>query len=440
MGGSDVSAVRPDGAVADEEVAREVAAVWYPVELLRPWVDNPRKNDKAVMKVVRSIKRFGFGAPLLARMENKELIAGHTRLKAAFQLGIKQVPVRFLDLDPSDAHMLALADNRVGEEAEWDPEKLPDILRDLSEEDWAETGFSEKELRGLLFEEGVGDGEIIPVPSEPITKPGDVWQLGRHRLACGDSRASVTFAALMMPGELVSLYLTDPPYGLSYDGPVKKREKIANDSLTGEKLRDELLAPAFALAAAAMAPGASFYIYFSDSEALAFIQAAQELGGYRQMPIWVKDQMIPGRKEYHYKHEPILFGWKPGAAHLALPDRKQTTVWEFARPKRSDEHPTMKPVEMFSYAIQMSSAPGSIVLDSFSGSGTTLIACENTGRIARCIELDPGYCDVIVKRWETLTGQKAVLVSGLVDPGQGSEPVAESGKWKLKPPTSSTNS
>ena len=257
--------------------------------------------------------------------------------------------------------------------------------------------------------EGLTDEDAVPeTPEEPITKPGDIWILGKHRLMCGDS-TSVDHLATLTAGALVDMWLTDPPYNVAYEGKTKDALKIKNDSMADDQFR-QFLRDSYTAADSVMKPGAVFYIWFADVETHNFTGALKDAGWpLRQMLIWKKSSIVMGRKDYHFKHEPCLYGWKEGAAHLWASDRKQTTVLEFDKPSRNGEHPTMKPVALFEYQMLNNTKGGDIVLDSFGGSGTTLIAAEKNGRIAYLMELDPKYCDVIVKRWEEFTGQKARL-------------------------------
>lgn len=391
----------------------EAAAVWVPISEMTPWDQNPRKNDAAVDKIAESIKRFGFGSPILARL-NGEVIAGHTRLKAAEKLGLDRVPVRYLDLDPADAHLLALADNKLGEIAEWDETLLAEILKDLDPEDAALAGFGAEELEDLLSElEGpaafLTDPDDVPeVPEEPTTKPGDLWVLGRHRLLCGDGTRAEDVERLM-DGQKVNMVFTDPPYNVDYVGKTKDALRIQNDSMSDADFFRFLLA-AYECMLTHTELGGAIYVCHADSEGTNFRKALVEAGWLlKQCLIWVKSAFVLGRQDYHWQHEPILYGWVPGAAHKWHGDRKQSTVWNVDRPNRSEAHPTMKPVELVERALANSSGRGDRVLDLFGGSGTTLVACEKNGRSAYLMELDPHYCDVIIRRWEQFTGKSASL-------------------------------
>lgn len=396
----------------DAPSAQEVAAVWVPRSALHAWAENPRKNDgEPVKKVMESIRRFGFAAPIVART-NGEVIAGHTRLKAAEALGLDRVPVRYMDLDPAEAHLLALADNKLNEEAEWDASMVASILSDFSFEDAALAGWDSDDLDKLADELGanapreVEDDEVPEPPAVAVTKPGDLWLLGEHRLLCGDSTKSEDVARLMQ-GEQADLLLTDPPYNVNYEGGTGL--KIQNDSMPDQQFR-QFLNDAFRCAFDACKAGASFYIWHADSEGYNFRGAVADCQQKtRQCLIWAKSSLVLGRQDYQWQHEPCLYGWKDGASHSWYNDRKQTTLLHFDKPSKNGEHPTMKPVSLFGYLIGNSTAPHGIAYDPFLGSGTTLIAAEQTQRKCYGMEIDPHYCDVIVKRWETLTGKKAEL-------------------------------
>jgi site-specific DNA-methyltransferase (adenine-specific) len=287
-------------------------------------------------------------------------------------------------------------------------------LQDLKDDiDLSLLGFDPDELDELLNPveetEGLTDEDAVPeTPIEPKTKPGDIYILGNHRLMCGDS-TNIDSVEKLTDG-LVDILVTDPPYNVAYEGKTKDALTIQNDSMGDEQFR-QFLRDAFVAADAVMKQGAVFYIWHADSEGYNFRGACKDAGWkVRQCLIWQKDSMVMGRQDYHWKHEPCLYGWKDGAGHLWASDRKQTTLIECKRPKRNDIHPTMKPVELMEYQILNNTKGQDIVLDLFGGSGSTLIAAEKTGRKARLMELDPKYCDVIVKRWEDFTGKKAELL------------------------------
>ena len=373
---------------------------------LKPYKNNPRKNDKAVDAVAASIKAFGFKQPVVID-DNGEIIAGHTRLKAAKKLGIKTVPCIVADdLTPEQIKAYRLADNKTAELAEWDMDLLPLELDDLQEFDMTLFGFEMPNGRA----EAIEDDYEISVPAEPRTKPGEIYQLGRHRLMCGDATSADCVQALT-EGVQMDMLLTDPPYNVAYTGKTSDALTIANDKQDADAFR-AFLTDAFQAANNAMKPGAVFYIWHAGLEGPNFFAACAAAGfTVRQCLIWNKNSMAIGRQDYQWKHEPCLYGWKEGAGHLWASDRKQTTILNFDRPTRNKEHPTMKPVKLFDYQIQNNTKGGDCVLDLFGGSGTTLIACEQNGRNAYVMELDPKYCDVIIHRWEKLTGEKAKRIS-----------------------------
>jgi site-specific DNA-methyltransferase (adenine-specific) len=371
-----------------------------------PYEHNPRINDNAVDAVANSIKEFGWRVPIIVD-KDMVVICGHTRLRAAKQLGLTEVPVHVaVDLPPDKVKAYRIADNQTGNIAEWDYDLLPLELADLQNMnfDLSLLGFDADELDKLLngneaVIEGMTDPDEVPeTPDEPVSRRGEIYQLGGHRLMCGDSTGSVDVEALMC-GEQADLLLQDPPYNVAYEGGTADHLTIQNDNMDDAAFFSFLTA-AFTNAVEAMKPGASYYIFHADSEGYNFRGACQAAGlQLRECLIWVKDSLVMGRQDYHYRHEPILYGWKDGAAHSWYSDRKQTTVLEFDRPKKSDLHPTMKSVEMLVYLIKNSSGKGNIVADFFGGSGSTLIAAEQTGRKARLMELDEKYCDVIRRRW-----------------------------------------
>lgn len=387
------------------------------VEKLIPYVKNSRTHsDGQVAQIAASIKEFGWTNPILVDGESG-VIAGHGRLLAARKLGQKEVPViELAHMTESQKRAYVIADNQLAMNAGWDTTLLSLELADLKEQGFEMDvlGFDPKELDKLLEPEqvdGLTDEDAVPeTPVEPKTKLGDIYQLGNHRLMCGDS-CSITDMEKLCAGQLVDMWLTDPPYNVAYEGKTKDALKIQNDSMGDDQFR-QFLRDAYVTADTVMKGGAVFYIWHADSEGYNFRGAAKDAGWtVRQCLIWKKSVMVMGRQDYHWKHEPCLYGWKDGAGHLWAADRKQTTVLEFDKPSRSGEHPTMKPVELFAYQMLNNTKGGDIVLDSFGGSGTTMIAAEKHGRYARLMELDPKYCDVIVKRWEDFTGKKAVLLT-----------------------------
>lgn len=388
------------------------------IDELNPAVYNPRKQlkpgDAEYEHLRRSIETFGYVDPIIVNADGT-VIGGHQRLSVLTDLGYTDVDVAVVDLSKNDEKALNIALNKIA--GEWDDEKLAAIFQDLQIDDYdvTVTGFDEDELADILataiHAETVEDDDFdsdgaLDAIKEPTTKLGDIWQLGRHRLLCGDSTKAEEVTKLM-GGERADLLLTDPPYNVAYEGKTADALTIQNDSMEDAEFR-QFLRDAFRAADANMKPGASFYIWHADSEGYNFRGACHDIGWrVRQCLIWAKNTMVLGRQDYQWKHEPCLYGWKDGAAHLWTSDRKQTTVLNFDKPSRSGEHPTMKPVPLFAYQIDNNTKPGAAVLDLFGGSGTTIIACEQTGRTGFLMELDPRYCDVIVQRWEKLTGRKA---------------------------------
>ena len=379
------------------------------IEKLIPYINNPRVNDGAVDKVASSIKNFGFKNPIIIDKGN-EIIAGHTRLKAARKLGLEEVPtIKVEDLTEQQIKAFRIADNKTAEFADWDFGLLETELEGL---DGEFTGFDFEELNDLFGAENevVEDDLDIEPPENPISKRGDIWILGRHRLMCGDSTSEDV--NILMDGNKADMLITDPPYNVSYTGKTKDALKIQNDTMSNDNFR-QFLVDAFAAADEVMKPGAAFYIWHADSEGYNFRGACFDIGWQvRQCLIWNKNSMVMGRQDYQWKHEPCLYGWKDGAGHLWNADRKQTTVLDFQRPNRNGEHPTMKPVRLFDYQIKNNTKGQDTVLDLFMGSGTTIMACEQNGRIAYGMELDERYVDVIVNRYIKLveTDEEVFLI------------------------------
>jgi DNA modification methylase len=387
-----------------------------PIDSLIPYAKNARVHDEAqIAQIAGSIKEFGFNNPVLIDKDNG-IIAGHGRVMAARKLGLTEVPTILLDhLNETQRKAYILADNRIAINSTWDNEMLSLELMDIKDDvSLAMLGFSVDELDALLnptqLTDGLTDEDAVPeVPIEPKTKLGDIYQLGNHRLMCGDS-TSIDAVEKLMDGQLADQLVTDPPYNIAYEGGSKKREQIKNDEMADEEFR-QFLKDVYIAADAVMKAGAVFYIWHADTEGYNFRGAARDMGWrVRQTLIWNKDNSAFGRSDYHWKHEPCLYGWKEGSAHLWATDRKQTTVISCKRPSKSDLHPTMKPVELMEYQILNNTKGSDIVLDLFGGSGSTMIAAEKVGRHSRLMELDPKYCDVIIKRWEDFTGKKAVLL------------------------------
>ena len=380
---------------------------------LIPYARNARTHsDAQVAQIAASITEWGWTTPVLID-ETGSIIAGHGRVMAARKLGLEDVPVMVASgWSEAQKKAYVLADNQLALNAGWDIDLLKIEIGDLDAEGFNLDliGFDDKLLADLMAEptEGLTDPDDVPEPpADPVTVLGDVWVLGNHRLLCGDS-TSIEELEKLAAGQRVDMWLTDPPYNVAYEGKTKDALTIQNDSMNDESFR-QFLRDSYIAADTVMKPGAVFYIWHADSEGYNFRGAAIDAGWkVRQCLIWKKSTMVMGRQDYQWKHEPCLYGWKDGAGHLWATDRKQTTILEFDKPSRSAEHPTMKPVALFEYQLLNNTKGGDIVLDSFGGSGTTMIAAEKNGRYSRLMELDPKYCDVIVTRWQDFTGQKAI--------------------------------
>ena len=389
---------------------------YKPVADLIPYARNSRTHsDAQVAQIAASIKEFGFTNPILLDGDNG-IIAGHGRVMAAQKLGETQVPtIELGHMSETQKRAYIIADNKLALNAGWDEQMLALEIQDLKDVgyDLELMGFSVDELEAMNPQviEGLTDEDAIPdVPDEPITKLGDIYQLGNHRLMCGDS-CSLEAVEKLTDKAGVDMLLTDPPYNVAYEGGTKEKLTIQNDSMGDNQFR-QFLRDAFVTADTVMKKGAVFYIWHADSEGYNFRGACKDAGWtVRQCLIWKKSSLVMGRQDYHWKHEPCLYGWKDGAGHLWATDRKQTTILEFDKPSRNGEHPTMKPVGLFEYQMLNNTKGGDMVLDLFGGSGTTLLAAEKHGRHAYLMELDPKYCDVIVKRWEDFTGKKATLLN-----------------------------
>lgn len=384
------------------------------VKSIVPYARNSRTHsEEQVSQIAASIKEWGFTNPILVDPDGG-IIAGHGRLLAAQKLGLEDVPC-ITAVGWSDAQKKAyvIADNKLALNAGWDNDMLSIEFGELKEFgfDLDLIGFDPDELAKILKDpenEGLTDQDAVPdVPKVPITVEGDVWILGNHRLMCGDS-TSIDALEKLTQNQLVDMWLTDPPYNVAYEGGTKEALTIQNDDMSDESFR-QFLFDSYSAADAVMKAGAVFYIWHADSEGYNFRGAATDTGWQvRQCLIWKKSSIVMGRQDYHWKHEPCLYGWKGGAGHLWATDRKQTTILEFDKPHKNAEHPTMKPVELFEYLMMNNTKGGDQVLDSFAGSGTTAVACEKHGRFARMMELDPKYCDVIINRWQEFSGKIAV--------------------------------
>ncbi len=374
-------------------------------ELLIPADYNPRKDlkpgDPEYEKLKRSIEQFGYVEPVIWNKTTSHVVGGHQRLKVLLDMGITEVECVVIEMNEEKEKALNIALNKIS--GDWDKDKLMLLIADLQGADFdvSLTGFEPAEL-DALFKDSLKDGiheDDFDVDAElqkpALTKQGDVWMLGQHRLVCGDSTKADTFN-LLMDGKLANLVVTDPPYNVNYEGSAGK---IKNDNMGNEAFYTFLLS-AFQNTEVAMAKDASIYVFHADTEGLNFRKAFSDAGFYLSGTcIWKKQSLVLGRSPYQWQHEPVLFGWKKSGKHNWYADRKQTTIWEFEKPKKNADHPTMKPVALIAYPILNSSLSNCIVLDPFGGSGSTLIACEQTDRICYTIELDEKYCDVIVKRY-----------------------------------------
>jgi len=390
----------------------------WPIDKLLPYVRNARQHsDEQIAQIAASIAEFGFVNPILTGADGV-LVAGHGRLAAARKLGLATVPVVVLDhLTPTQRRALVLADNRLAELATWDDALLRIELEALQDDgfDLDLTGFDADALAELLAgeepeHEGQTEDDAVPeIPEEPVSKPGDVWRLGPHRLVCGDATAAEAYAQLFPDGERADMVFTDPPYNVNYANSAKdklrgKHRPILNDAL-GAGFHDFLYD---ALSLLVAHTRGAIYVAMSSSELDTLQAAFRSAGGHwSTFIIWAKNTFTLGRADYQRQYEPILYGWPEGAERHWCGDRDQGDVWQIKKPQKNDLHPTMKPVELVERAIRNSSRPGDVVLDPFGGSGTTLIAAEKSGRVARLIELDPKYADVIVRRWQDWTGQQA---------------------------------
>lgn len=446
------------------------------IEQLNPAAYNPRVNlkpgDQEYERLKKSILEFGYVEPIVWNERTGNVVGGHQRLKVLIELGYDLIDAVVVDLDEDKEKALNLALNKIG--GDWDLEMLSSLLMELSNTgiDMEISGFSDEEILELIGRDN-DDGKIVEDNydvageaekiDEPITKPGDIWILGRHRLMCGDS-TKMTDVHRLMDGELADMVFTDPPYNVNYGDKAAMLDKyqkghrntnhILNDNMGDSEFREFLLA-SYSRMFESCKEGAPIYVCHAETEGENFRGAFVEAGfKLAQCIIWAKNSLVLGRQDYHWRHEPILYGWKPGAAHKWYGGRKQDTIiedkhgvsiaekdgrhvitvqsgvhtlvlsvpeyrieyasddagtslWRIERPSRSADHPTMKPVALMARAIMNSSRTGDIVLDPFGGSGTTLIAAEQTGRCAYLMELDPKYADVIVRRWEEFTGGKA---------------------------------
>ena len=402
----------------------------WPVDRLIPYARNPRTHtEEQVAQIAASIAEFGFVNPVLVGADGV-IIAGHARVMAARKLGLGEVPVIVLDhLSEAQRRALVIADNRLAQNAGWDEEMLRVELEALREDDFHLDllGFEDAEIEALLAESddaitGNTDDDAVPeVPEAAVTAPGDVWVLGDHRLLCGDA-TQIEAVQRVLAGGLADMVFSDPPYNVNYGATMKdklrgKKRKITNDDLGDgfERFLRDACTNILAVTKGAI------YICMSSSELHTLYRACTESGGHwSTFLIWAKNTFTMGRSDYQRQYEPILYGWKEGTDHYWCGARDQGDVWFVKKPIKNELHPTQKPVELIERAIRNSSQARDVVLDPFAGSGSTLVACEKTGRQARLIELEPKYCDVIIRRFEEFSGKRAVLESD----GRGFDEIA----------------
>ena len=385
---------------------KKLVIEYLPMTAITPYDGNAKEHpEEQVGEIVQSIKQFGFDDPIAVWGEKNVIVEGHGRLLALQKMSEKErakagvekgmVPVIRLDhLTEEERRKYILVHNKTNMDSGFSLDILNAELAKIDDADFNLTfnfAMPEDETEAV-------DDDFDPTPpEEPKTKAGQVWLLGRHRLMCGDSTSPEDMQKLM-GGQLADLYLTDPPYNVNYEGATKDKLKIQNDNMEDEDFR-QFLCNAFLAAKSVMKAGATFYIWHADSEGYNFRGACRDVDWQvRQCLIWEKNSMVLGRQDYQWSHEPCLYGWNNGS-HTWYSDRKQTTVLHFDKPTRSSLHPTMKPMPLFDYLIKNSSKEGDIVLDSFGGSGTTMMACEQNGRTAYSMELDPRYAEVMIKRY-----------------------------------------
>lgn len=381
------------------------------IEELIPYARNARTHSPAqISQIAASIKEFGFLAPVVIAEDNT-ILCGHGRFYAAQKLGLKKIPcVKESHLTVAQKRAYIIADNKLSINAGWDDELLAVELSDLQGEgfDLSITGFDEKEIADLFSDTDKSEVEddnydlSTALEKAAFVQRGDIWTVGRHRLMCGDATCADDVAALMS-SKRANLFLTDPPYGVSFKS--SSGLTIQNDSIKDEDFYN-FLKSAFSAAVACLEKGAAAYIFHADTEGLNFRRAFVDTGFHLAgCCIWVKDSLVLGRSDYQWQHEPVLYGFLQNGKHSWYSDRKQTTIWNFAKPKKNANHPTSKPLDLLSYPIQNSSQENAIVLDTFGGSGSTLIACELTNRICYTMELDEKYASVILRRYVEDTGR-----------------------------------
>ena len=374
------------------------------------WRKHPASQGKALDEVLGTV---GWIQEVIINKTTGNLIDGHLRVETAIKNNETEIPVKYVELTEDEERIALATFDPISAMAEQDSAMLKELLADIESEAVNMAQFFGEDVLPKI-EHTEEELEAVPeVPKVAKTKRGDMYKLGEHVLMCGDSTEADDVAKLMGGGyEVADMVFTDPPYNVDYVGKTKDALKIQNDSMSDSAFR-EFLTAAFTNMRNHSAPGAPIYVCFASSMSYPFVGALLDAGwSFKQLIIWVKNAFVMGRSDYQQKHEPILYGWNPEGPHKWYGGRKQTTVWEIDRPMRNAEHPTMKPIALMKVALQNSSIAGDTVLDLFGGSGSTLIACEETGRKCRTMELAPEYCDVIVERWEKLTGKKAELISG----------------------------
>ncbi|MDN3191028.1 site-specific DNA-methyltransferase [Enterococcus faecalis] len=389
---------------------------------LRPAEYNPRVELKSGMeeyeKLKQSILEFGFVDPPIFNKRTGNLVGGHQRVTVAKELGLfDEIEVSVVDLPLEKEKALNIALNKIS--GQWDEDKLALLLNELDENELNISGFTDKEIQEVIDQydmrldletEAIDDGFEFELPEKPKAALGDIYQLGRHRLMCGDS-TNKAHIELLMDGEKADLLITDPPYNVNYEGKTEEALKIKNDNKTASEFYS-FLRSAFSSAYDNLKEGASFYVWYASSEVINFVNSLVDSQFMvKQELIWLKNSFVLGRQDYHWQHEPCLYGWKKDGSHRWYGDRKQTTVLDFDKPIANKEHPTMKPIPLFDYQIKNSSKKGDKILDIFGGSGTTMIACEQNDRQAYLMELDPKYVDVIINRWEEFTGKEAIKLN-----------------------------
>lgn len=389
---------------------------------LKPADYNPRIDLESGMeeyeKLKQSILEFGFVDPPIFNKRTGNLVGGHQRVAVAKDLGLcEEIEVSVVDLPLDKEKALNVALNKIS--GRWDDDKLALLLKELDADILDLSGFGEDEIQDVIEQydmrldmenEAIDDEFEIELPEKPKATLGNIYQLGNHRLMCGDS-TNKEHIELLMDGDKADLLITDPPYNVDYEGKTEDSLKIQNDNKTSSEFY-EFLKSAFDSVADYLREGASFYVWYASSEVVNFVSSLVDTNFLvKQELIWFKNSLVLGRQDYHWQHEPCLYGWKNDGSHMWYGDRKQTTILEFDKPLANKEHPTMKPIPLFDYQMKNSSKKGDKILDIFGGSGTTMIACEQNKRCAYLMELDPRYVDVIIDRWEEFTGKKAVKLN-----------------------------